>query len=78
MVINESLRVLDCRVVIGAFETVAFHKVTVEPNGIRAAVFRHGVYLPRGAIKLSCGVEPSRAALSCVSVGNRTQAHESH
>jgi hypothetical protein len=45
VVINESLRVLDCRVVIGAFETVAFHKVTVEPNGIRA-VFRRGVYLP--------------------------------
>lgn len=44
MVINESLRVFDCRVVVGAFEIVAFHKVTVEPNGIRA-VFWHGVYL---------------------------------
>jgi hypothetical protein len=54
MVINESLRVLDCRVVVGAFETVAFHKVTVEPNGIRA-VFWHGVY-SGGAIKLSCGL----------------------
>jgi len=42
MVINESLRVLDCRVVVGAFEIVAFHKVTVEPNGIRA-VFWNGV-----------------------------------
>jgi hypothetical protein len=45
MVINESLRVLDCRVVVGAFETVAFRKVTVEPNGVRA-VFWHGAYLP--------------------------------
>ena len=45
MVINESLRVLDCRVVVVAFETVPFQKVTVESNGIRAVLW-HGVYLP--------------------------------
>jgi hypothetical protein len=54
MVVNELLRVLDCRGVVGAFETVAFKKVPVESNGIRA-VFWHG--LTSRAIKLSCGVE---------------------
>jgi hypothetical protein len=36
MALNESLRVLHCRVVVGAFATVALQKVTVEPDGIRA------------------------------------------
>jgi hypothetical protein len=30
--------VLHCRVVVGAFETVAFQKVTVEPDGIREQI----------------------------------------
>jgi hypothetical protein len=36
MVVNESLRVLRCRLVIVALENVAFQKVAVEPDRIRA------------------------------------------
>jgi hypothetical protein len=46
MVVNESLGALHCGVVVGAFEILAFQKVTVEPNGTRA-VFWHCGGLPK-------------------------------